>query len=76
VSTRGGAEPRARRGFDALLAAYLEELQSRGASRSLHTRARLVLPRLVAHLNHQGVRDLRSVQEGHLVCYHAATNPT
>jgi integrase/recombinase XerD len=60
-----------------LLAAYLEELQSRGASRSLHTRARLVLPRLVAHLNHQGVRDARSVQEAHLVAFarHLAVVP-
>jgi integrase/recombinase XerD len=74
VPTRGAAEPR---GFAALLVAYLQELRGRGVSRSLHMRASLLLPRLVAHLKRQGVRDVRSVREEHLVAFagHLAVVP-
>lgn len=74
MPTRGAAEPR---GFAALLARYLDELRGRGVSSSLHTRASLVLPRLVAQLKLQGVRDARSVGEEHLVAFacHLAAVP-
>jgi integrase/recombinase XerD len=72
VRTRAGAERAAGRS-GALLAAYLEELG--GASRSLVQRAQLVLPRLLAHLRRQGVRDVRAAGEAHLVAFarHLAT---
>jgi integrase/recombinase XerD len=64
VPTRGVVE---RRRLEARLAAYLEELRARGASASLLERSRLVLPRLFEHLRRQGVRDVLSVRELHLV---------
>lgn len=53
--------------FEGLLSAYLEELETQGASRALTERARLVLPRLFRHLRWQRVRDARSVRELHLI---------
>jgi len=64
VPTRGVAE---RRSFSALLAAHLEELPARGVSRSVIDRARLVLPRLFEHLHRQGIWDVLSVRELHLL---------
>jgi integrase/recombinase XerD len=64
VPTRGVAE---RLRFSALLAAYLEQLHARGVSRSVTERARLVLPRLFEHVHRQGVRDVLSVRELHLL---------
>jgi integrase/recombinase XerD len=64
VPTPGGAE---RLRFSALLAAYLEQLYARGVSPSVTERARLVLPRLFEHLHRQGLRDVLSVRELHLL---------
>ena len=55
--------------FPPLLCAYVEELRSRRLSRALEARAGLVLPRLFTFLRGHGVRDVRSVEEGHLVAF-------
>jgi integrase/recombinase XerD len=47
--------------------AFLSELQARRSSASLLKKTHLVLPRLMAHLRNEGVRDLRAVEPHHLV---------
>jgi integrase/recombinase XerD len=51
------------------LRAYLKALGARRASSSTLYQARFVLPRFLAHLKRQGVRDLRSINEDHLLAY-------
>lgn len=54
-----------------LLKAFVEDLGSRGLSRSSRRRALLVLPRLFAHLLACGVRDVRRVNLAHLQSFAA-----
>lgn len=53
----------------ALLLAHLQDLRVRHYSQAVESHARLVLPRLFAHLERQGVRDVRAVREAHLLSY-------
>lgn len=73
MPTRGGGD----RSVGALLNVYLDELRTRGLSLFLEQRARLVLPRLFAHLRDQGVRDVPAVSEAHLIAFarHLAVVP-
>ena len=73
MPTREGGD----RSLGALLNAYLDELRARGVSLFLEQRARLVLPRLFAHLRDQGVREVRAVSEAHLIAFarHLAAVP-
>ena len=48
---------------------YLDELRARRAAPSLERQAERCLARLVSHLSENGVRDLRSVEEAHLVSF-------
>jgi integrase/recombinase XerD len=52
---------------DAELRPFLAELRRRRYSRALQERATHVLPRLFSHLRDDGVTDVRSVTEAHLV---------
>jgi integrase/recombinase XerD len=62
VRTRAAAED-----FAALLLAHLQDLQTRGLSRSAQLQAERVLPRLVEHLRGEHVRRPHDVREEHLV---------
>jgi len=53
--------------FRSWLRVYQGALRVRHASSSLEGRAKSVLPRLFSHLREQGVRDLRTVREEHLL---------
>ena len=53
--------------FRSWLRVYQGALRVRHASSSLEGRAKSVLPRLFSHLREQGVRDLRTVKEEHLL---------
>jgi len=53
--------------FRSWLRVYQGALRVRHASSSLEARAKSVLPRLFFHLREQGVRDLRTVKEEHLL---------
>jgi integrase/recombinase XerD len=68
VPTRGGAEKRPR-SAEGMLLAFLEEQRRRHYSASLIDQARQVLPRFLAHLRHEGLRDLRAVSEAHTFAY-------
>jgi integrase/recombinase XerD len=63
VRTRGAAD------FAALLGHFVEELRVRRYSVSSIEKARAELPRLIHHLEENGVRDARAVSEGHLAAY-------
>jgi integrase/recombinase XerD len=62
VPIRAGADP-----FAALVAAHLEDLQTRRWSLTAQNHARLVLPALFLHLREDGVHDPRRATEEHLV---------
>ena len=53
--------------FRSWLRVYQGAMRVRHASSSLEARAKSVLPRLFFHLREQGVRDLRTVKEEHLL---------
>lgn len=53
--------------FEEALAAYLDDLARRRCAQSTIESARQVLPRFLEHLGREGVHDLRSVREGHIV---------
>jgi integrase/recombinase XerD len=63
VRTRGAAD------FAALLGYFVEELRVRRYSASSIEKARGVLPRLIHHLEDNGIRDARSVSDEHLTAY-------
>jgi integrase/recombinase XerD len=63
VRTRGAAD------FGALLAQYVEALRVRRYSESSIEKARSELPRLIHHLEDEGVGDARGVSEEHLAAY-------
>jgi integrase/recombinase XerD len=63
VRTRGAAD------FAALLGHFVEELRARRYSASSIEKARVELPRLIHHLEDNGVRDARAVSEEHLTTY-------
>lgn len=48
---------------------YLEQLRAQRFSKALILRAQLVLPRFFPHLRDEGVRDLRQVEEAHVVAF-------
>jgi integrase/recombinase XerD len=52
-----------------LLEAHVQDLRVRRFSRTVENHARLVLPRLFAHLGKQGVRDVRAVTAAHVTSY-------
>jgi integrase/recombinase XerD len=60
---------RTRAAADALIARFVQELRARRYSRSSLDKARFELPRLFVHLREEGIRDLRAVNEAHLVAY-------
>ena len=68
MRTRAGAEARPR-SAEAMLLAFLEEQRRRNYSTSLSDQARQILPRFLAHLRDNGVRDLRAVSEAHTLAY-------
>ena len=63
MHTRGAAD------FAALLTQYVEALRVRRYSESSIEKARVELPRLIHHLEDDGIRDARSVSEEHLAAY-------
>jgi len=63
VRTHGAAD------FAALLGQYVEELRVRRYSTSSIEKAHVELPRLIHHLEEDGIRDARGVSEEHLAGY-------
>lgn len=63
MRTRGAAD------FAALLEHFVEALRVRRYSASSIEKARVELPRLIHHLEENGIRDARAVSEEHLAAY-------
>jgi integrase/recombinase XerD len=57
------------RSGEAWLLAFLQELRSRHYSRSFASHARTCVPRFFEHAHKAGLRDLRAVEEAHVVSY-------
>ena len=68
MRTRAAADARPR-SAQAMLEAYLAELERRRYSLSLRTQARYELPRFLSHLRERGFHDLRGVSEADVEGY-------
>jgi integrase/recombinase XerD len=63
---------------EVLFRAHIEDLRVRGLAEASMGAARYVVPRLLSHLMEQGVHDLRTVKEEHVIAFarELATRPT
>ena len=63
---------------EVLFRAHIEDLRVRGLAEASMGAARYVVPRLLSHLREQGVHDLRTVKEEHVIAFarELATQPT